>query len=344
MAKSIFHAKVLLAPLSGMSDLPLRTVAREKGCKFAFTEMLAIKPLLTKSAKSFSFLRTNEFDQPLGAQIVGRDPAMMAEVATILEAMQLFTVIDVNLGCPVKKVVNKGEGSALLKDPKRIERILKKMVKAVKIPVTCKIRSGWSKETVNACEVARIAEACGVQAVTVHGRTKDQAYGGTVDYSVIKAVKEAVTIPVIGNGNIFTKEDAKRVFEITGCDHVMVARGALGNPWIFDEIENDRSAYPAHDLNAVKDTLVHHSRLLCDFYGEKKAISLLRRVGCWYFKWFPKKAHYKLIISHVTSYAEFLTAIEDYVGSINNAEACEEIKHSAENINPTQNQLRSEEQ
>jgi nifR3 family TIM-barrel protein len=268
----------------------------------------------------------------------------MAEAAAILEAMQLFTVIDVNLGCPVRKVVAKGEGSALLKEPKQIERILKKLVKTVKLPITCKIRSGWSKAEVNACEVARIAEASGVQAITVHGRTKDQAYGGTVDYSVIKAVKETVTIPVIGNGNIFTREDAKRVFEITGCDHVMVARGALGNPWIFDEIENDRAAYPVHDLNAVRDTLVRHSRLLYDFYGEKKAVSLLRRVGCWYFKWFPKKAHYKLIISHVTSYAQFLAAIEDYVGSINSAALCEGIKHPSEEINPRQNQSRSEQQ
>ncbi len=341
MAKSIFHAKALLAPLSGMSDLPLRTVSREHGCKFAFTEMLAIKPLLTKSTKSMAFLRSNALDKPLGAQIVGRDPTMMAEAAAILEATNLFSVIDVNLGCPARKVVRKGEGSALLKEPKRIERILKKIVKNIKTPVTCKIRNGWSKETVNACEIARIAESVGVQAITVHGRTKDQLYGGAVDYSVIKAVKETVAIPVVANGNIFTREDAVRVLEFTGCDHVMIARGALGNPWIFDEIENGRNVYPAHDLKTIKNTLIHHSRLLYDFYGEKKAILLLRRVGCWYFKWFPKKAHYKFVVSHIASYAEFLQAIEEYVVSIHNAE-CHEQNNNLQKITcPTQNQSRS---
>ncbi|MBN1493260.1 MAG: tRNA dihydrouridine synthase DusB [Candidatus Omnitrophica bacterium] len=316
MAKSIFQAKVLLAPLSGMSDLPLRTVSREHGCRFAFTEMLAIKPLLTKSPKSLTYVSTNAFDTPLGAQIVGRDPAMMAEGAAILEDMGFFTVIDVNLGCPARKVVSKGEGSALLKDPKRVERLLKKVVKAVKIPVTCKIRSGWSPTTVNACEIARIAEGAGIQAITVHGRTKDQGYSGAVDHSVIKSVKECVSIPVIGNGNIFTREDAANMIATTGCDHVMLARGALGNPWIFDEIEEDRRSYPANDIIVVKETLLRHAQLLCDFYGEKKAILLLRRIGCWYFKWFPKKAHYKLIMSHIKSHNEFLSAVEDYVTSI----------------------------
>lgn len=316
MAKSIFNAKALLAPLSGMSDLPLRTVSRENGCKYAFTEMLAIKPLLTKSAKSLEYLKTDEQDIPLGAQMVGRDPAMMAEGARILEDMKLFSVIDINLGCPARKVVSKGEGSALLKEPKRVERLLKKVVKAVKIPITCKIRSGWTPTHVNACEIARIAEAAGVQAITVHGRTKDQGYSGDVDYSVIKAVKDSVDIPVVANGNIFTRSDAQKVFEITGCDHVMLARGALGNPWLFDEIENDRDCYPTHNIDMIKETLLHHSRLLYDFYGERKAVLLLRRVGCWYFKWLPKKAHYKLIISHITSYAEFVEAVEEYVRSI----------------------------
>lgn len=285
---------------------------RKNGLKFAFTEMLAIKPLLTESVKSWSYLKTNGTDVPLGAQIVGRDPAMMARAAEILERANMFDAIDVNFGCPVKKVAGKGEGSALLKEPKQIEKILRAIIKRVSVPITCKIRLGWDTASMNACDIARIAEDTGVRAVTVHGRTKDAGYSGDVNLSGIAAVKRSVSIPVIGNGNIFSRKDAERMFAETGCDHVMIARGALGNPWLFDEIENNIPNTSVTDIATVKNMALEHAALLRDFYGEKKAVLLLRKVGCWYFKFLPEKAHYKFSVSHINAYDEFLAAVETY--------------------------------
>lgn len=301
-----------MAPLSGITDLPFRTIMREHGLSFAFTEMLAIKPLLTRMAKSWSYLRTTPADQPLGTQIVGSDPAMMAEAAAILEATGIFSLIDINFGCPARKVVSKGEGSALLKEPRRIEKIVSSVVKKTSLPVSAKMRIGWSVNTLNAVDVARRIEGAGACAVTVHGRTKDRGYGGPVNYDAIRAVKEALHIPVIGNGNIFSAGDAQQMFAQTGCDMVMIARGALGNPWIFKEIQEGRPQSDAADMTTVKRTLLRHAEYMFDFYGEKKAITLLRKIGCWYFKGFGNKSHYKDRMSRIKTRDEFYTVVEEY--------------------------------
>jgi len=313
MAKNIFSAKAIMAPMAGVTDLPFRTILRGCGNTFAFTEMLAVKPLLTQSHKSLFYLRSDPTDKPLGAQLVGNDPDMLAHAAQILESQHLFSVIDLNCGCPVKKVVSKGEGSALLKNPHLIEKIVCAMKKAVSLPITCKIRSGWCPDTINAIDIAKRVEGAGADAITVHARTKHHGYSGGVDRTLIAAVKKAVSIPVVGNGNIFTKEDADRMFAETGCDHVMVARGALGNPWIFNEIETGKSDERAQTIVSIHNTLLLHSRLLIDFYGERKGVLLLRKIGCWYFKYFARKAHYKLSMSKINTYAEFLDIVDAYV-------------------------------
>ena len=228
---------VILAPMAGVTDLPFRLLCREQGCGMVVTEMVSAKAILYKNKNTKELLTVRSEERPAAVQLFGSDPEIMAEIAAQIEDGP-YDVIDVNMGCPVPKIVNNGEGSALMKDPKRAEAVLSAMVRAVKKPVTVKFRKGFNDESVNAVEFAKMAESCGVAAVAVHGRTREQYYSGTADWDIIRRVKEAVKIPVIGNGDVFTPEDAGRLLEQTGCDGIMVARGAKGNPWIFHRINH----------------------------------------------------------------------------------------------------------
>lgn len=270
--------------MAGCTDLAYRKVARDFGCQIAFTEMVKDRPVVERNSRTLEMLRTADWDHPLGMQVVGRDPALMAEAARVLEGLGA-DVIDVNLGCPVTKVVGQGCGAALLQEPDQVARILDAMIPAVKVPVTIKMRVGG--DDLRFLDVARFASERGVGSITVHGRTQAQLYRGLSNHDAIRAVKEAVDVPVIGNGDIRTGADAKRMFEGTGCDGVMVARGALGNPWLYREIETYLATgelAPAPTVAQRADALRKHFGLLREIYGDAKACVLVRRVITWFVK------------------------------------------------------------
>ncbi len=275
---------VILAPMAGVTDLPFRLLCREQGCGMVVTEMVSAKAILYKNKNTKELLTVRSEERPAAVQLFGSDPEIMAEIAAQIEDGP-YDVIDVNMGCPVPKIVNNGEGSALMKDPKRAEAVLSAMVRAVKKPVTVKFRKGFNDESVNAVEFAKMAESCGVAAVAVHGRTREQYYSGTADWDIIRRVKEAVKIPVIGNGDVFTPEDAGRLLEQTGCDGIMVARGAKGNPWIFHRINHyleTGEALPGPSVQEIREMILRHSRMLADYKGERVAMREMRSHMAWY--------------------------------------------------------------
>lgn len=275
--------------MAGVTDLAYRKIARKFGCELAFTEMVKDIPVVQRNPRTLDMIKTADWDHPLGMQLVGRDPGTMAEAAKVLEGLGA-DVVDVNLGCPVRKVVSDGCGAALLKEPEQVGRVLDAMIAAVKIPVTIKIRTGFeSGDDDRFLQIARIASRCGVGAITAHGRTRQQQYTGFSNHQAIRAVKEAATVPVIGNGDIRTGADAKRMIEATGCDGVMLARGTLGNPWIYREVSHYLATGqlpPAPGASERADVLTEHFELLRGLYGDEHACRKVRPVIMWYTKGF----------------------------------------------------------
>lgn len=271
--------------MAGCTDLAYRTIARRFGCELAFCEMVKDRPVVEWNEKTRRLLLTEEGDHPLGMQLLGRDPQLLAEAAKRLEGLGA-DVIDLNLGCPVNKVVQDQCGSALLREPDQVRRIFERLVPAVKIPVTMKMRTGFDAgDDDRFLTVARIADECGVAAITAHGRTRTQLYRGMSNHDAIAAVKRAVTIPVVGNGDIRTGADARRMVEATGCDGVMVARGALGHPWIYREVQAALAGDPEPPPPTVPEraaVLGEHFRLMCRVYGDREACLRARRVIIWF--------------------------------------------------------------
>ncbi|MBS6644203.1 MAG: tRNA dihydrouridine synthase DusB [Clostridiaceae bacterium] len=292
---------VILAPMAGVTDLPFRLLCKEQGCGLVCTEMVSAKAILYKNRNTKELLEVRDEERPVAVQLFGSDPDILGRIAHQIEDGP-FDIIDLNMGCPVPKVVNNQEGSALMKNPKLVEAILSSMVKSVKKPVTVKFRKGFDDSHVNAVEIAKIAESCGVAAVAVHGRTREQFYSGKADWDIIRKVKEAVKIPVIGNGDIFTPEDARAMMEETGCDGLMVARGAKGNPWIFSRINHyldtgELLAPPS--LEEIKKMVIRHGELQMQIKGEVIGMREMRKHMAWYTSGLPHSAAVRNEINQV---------------------------------------------
>ena len=275
---------LVLAPMAGVTDLPFRLLCKEHGVGLVCMEMVSAKAIYYKNKNTEQLLEIYPQERPVSLQLFGSDADIIAEMATQIEERP-FDILDFNMGCPVPKVVNNGEGSALMKNPKLVEEILTKLVRAVKKPVTVKIRKGFDEEHVNAVEIAKIAEGCGVAAIAVHGRTRQQYYSGHADWDIIRQVKEAVQIPVIGNGDLHTAEDVCRMKEQTGCDGFMIGRGAQGNPWIFEQILHKLETgedLPRPTVQEVTEMVLRHARLQVEIKGEYTGMREIRKHAAWY--------------------------------------------------------------
>jgi tRNA-dihydrouridine synthase B len=307
------QSDVFLAPMAGITDLPFRTIVREFGCGMAFTEMVSASGLIRGMGKTCRYLDSSPVDRPLGVQLFGSDPPTLAVAATIA-AGKGADLIDVNMGCPVKKVTNTGSGAALMRDPEQAAAILKAMRKATDLPLTVKIRAGWRPRETNALDIGRIAEECGVDAVILHPRTVDQGFGGVSDWSLIAALKERLRIPVIGSGDVHGPEDAARMFRETGCDGVMVGRGALGNPWIIRNILTHLAGgavFPP-SLADREEAIRHHLELAIDYYGEKIGTRDFRKHLLWYTKGLRGGARFRELVGKITDQAAAWEALQDY--------------------------------
>lgn len=310
--------------MAGCTDLAYRRIARRFGCQIAFTEMVKDKPVVQANPKTLDMLRTADWDHPLGMQVVGRDPELMREAAKRLEALGA-DVIDVNLGCPVPKVVNDGCGAALLQEPAQVGRILDAMVPAVKVPVTIKMRTGFGDgDDDRFLQIAKLAGGCGVGAITVHGRTRKQMYKGYSNHEAIRAVKEVATVPVIGNGDLRCGADARKMIEATGCDGVMLARGALGNPWIYREVERylEDGTIPRPPTVAEKAAVLRdHFQAVREIYGDRLAPHLIRRVIHWFVKGASGSAALRDKGSHIETPEQFEDLVREFEGATLEASA-----------------------
>lgn len=283
---------LILAPMAGVTDQSFRLLCREQGCGLLYTEMVSAKAILYKNRNTKELLEVREGERPIAVQLFGSDPDIVGAMAHQIEDGP-YDIIDINMGCPVPKIVNNGEGSALMKNPKLVEQILTSMVKNVKKPVTVKFRKGFHDDCINAVEIAKIAESCGVSAVAVHGRTREQFYSGKADWDIIRQVKEAVRIPVIGNGDIFKPEDAKRMLDETGCDGLMMARGARGNPWLFSRTNHyldTGELLPEPDAAEVARMILRHAKLQVELKGEYIGMKEMRKHIAWYTCGLPHSA------------------------------------------------------
>lgn len=302
--------QLYLAPLAGITDKSFRRLCRECGAALVYTEMVSAKALWYGDKKTEELLATYAGENPVAFQIFGSDIDAMAFAAETLDGRE-NTFLDVNMGCPVPKVVKNGDGSALMRDPDKAGRIVEAMCKRTKKPVTVKIRAGWDAENVNAPEFAKALEAAGAARVCVHGRTREQYYSGTADWSVIGRVKAAVSIPVIGNGDVFSAADAKRMAEQTGCDYVMVGRGALGNPWIFAEA-SDPETFVSPSPREKAAMFLRHANLAADDKGERMAVLEMRKHAGWYFKGLPGSARLRAKINKISSLCELQKEITEF--------------------------------
>lgn len=297
---------LILAPMAGVTDLPFRLLCKEQGAGLLCMEMVSAKAIYFRNRNTESLLEIDDRERPVSLQLFGSDPDIISEMAKKIEDRP-FSILDINMGCPVPKVAGNGEGSALMKNPRLVEEIVTKTARAVKKPVTVKIRKGFDEEHVNAVEIARIAEASGVAAVAVHGRTREQYYHGKADWDIIRQVKEAVKIPVIGNGDVDSPEAAEAMLQETGCDGIMIGRGAQGNPWIFRQIlywmeTGEKMGRPSRE--EVKEMILRHAALLVACKGEYTGIREMRKHVAWYTAGFPNSAKLRARTNEVTSLQE----------------------------------------
>ena len=307
---------VILAPMAGVTDLPFRLLCREQGAGLICMEMVSAKAIYYNNKNTEDLMEIHPQEKPVSLQLFGSEPDILSEMAKRIEERP-FDILDLNMGCPVPKVVNNGEGSALMKNPRLVEAILTALVKAVQKPVTVKIRKGFDETQVNAVEIAKIAESCGVAAVAVHGRTRQQYYSGKADWDVIAAVKDAVKIPVIGNGDVDSPEAAAAMLAHTGCDGVMIGRAAQGNPWIFREVVTfleTGKRLPKPLAKEKKELILRHAMLQFKVKGEYTAVREMRKHLAWYTVGMPHSARFRQTINTIESMEALITAVETIFG------------------------------
>lgn len=307
---------LILAPMAGVTDLPFRLLCKEQGAGLLCMEMISAKAIFHQNKNTEALLEIHEEEQPVSLQLFGSDPNIISEMAKRIEERP-FAILDINMGCPVPKIVNNHEGSALMKDPSLVEAIISKTVKAVQKPITVKIRKGFSDTTVNAVEIAKIAEASGAAAVTVHGRTREQYYSGEADWDIIRKVKEAIHIPVIGNGDVYSPERAKAMAEQTGCDGIMIGRAVRGNPWLFSEITAyfETGKIPKRPENAiVKQTILRHAELQLRYKGPYIGIREMRKHLSWYTAGYPNSTKLRQQINCIETFEELEKSINMIFG------------------------------
>lgn len=303
---------LILAPMAGVTDLPFRLLCREQGAGLLCMEMVSAKAIMYHNKNTESLLEIHPDELPVSLQLFGSDPDIISEMAKRIEERD-FAILDINMGCPVPKVVNNGEGSALMKNPALAERIVGKTVKAIKKPVTVKIRKGFDESSVNAVEIAKAAECAGASAVAVHGRTREQYYAGKADWDIIAQVKAAVKIPVIGNGDVTDGESAKELLKQTGCDGIMIGRAARGNPWIFREIhaflENGEvQARPSAE--EVREVILRHAALQLQVKGEYIGIREMRKHLSWYTAGYPNSSRLRAKINEMETMDELIASVD----------------------------------
>lgn len=298
--------RYILGPMAGVTDLPFRLLCKEQGAGLLCMEMVSAKAILYNNKNTESLLTIHPEELPVSLQLFGSDPKIMSEMAKRIEERP-FAILDINMGCPVPKVVRNGEGSALMKEPKLVYDIVSAVVKAIDKPVTVKIRKGFDDTCVNAVEIAKIIEEAGAAAVAVHGRTREQYYSGKADWDIIRQVKESVSIPVIGNGDVTSPQKAEELVRQTGCDGIMIARGAEGNPWIFSEMaayEETGRIPPRPGRDELREMMLRHARLQLEYKGEYSGIREMRKHVAWYTKGIPNAARLRDRINQVETYGE----------------------------------------
>lgn len=307
----LLENNLILAPMAGVTDLPFRLLCKEQGAGLICTEMVSAKAIYFKNKNTESLMEIDERERPVSLQLFGSEPDLMAEIARQIEPRN-FDILDINMGCPVPKVVNNGEGSALMKNPKLVHEIVSKVSRAIQKPVTVKIRKGFTEDSVNAVEIAKILEDAGAAAVAVHGRTREQYYSGQADWEIIRKVKEAVSIPVIGNGDVDSPQKAEALVKETGCDGIMIGRAVQGNPWLFSRIlhyQKTGEALPGPGMEEVKEMILRHAKMQLKYKGDYTGMREMRKHVAWYTTGMPHSASVRRMVNEVESYEQLVELV-----------------------------------
>lgn len=304
--------------MAGVTDLPFRILTKEMGCALVYSEMVSDKGLIYNNVHTHELLKIDDMERPIAVQIFGSEPESMSAAAKIVAQIGA-DIVDINMGCPTPKIVKNGEGSALMRSPELAYKIMAAVVESVTVPVTVKIRKGWDDKTVNAVQIAQLAEKAGVSAIAVHGRTREQFYAGTADWDIITQVKQSVAIPVIGNGDIKSPQDAEKMLQITGCDAVMIGRAAQGNPWLIGSIVNYLATgliMPGPSVADRKEMVMRHFDMLVGLKGEYIGIREMRRHAVWYTKGIPFAAEFRAKFNQAESRNDFLAVLRQISGEV----------------------------